>query len=292
MDDELLRLLYHELFHRARGMRPRGCCYGDGVVLFIYFLSVMRQRSVRSVYAKRAWPVWARRLESPSYSQVMRRLNTDSIRRRIDQLSEKMRDRLPRSSDKCCDGKPLVVGHFSKDRDARRGILREGHWARGYKVHAIVDACGAVDAAEVTALNAGESTIARRLAERADLSGCVVRGDANYDSNPLYEAVADRGGRLVAPRRKPGRGLGWRKHHPDRLRAVDELEHDKQASRQHKRHRARIEQAFAHLTNLPFGLSPLPNCVRRLHRVQRYVATKIMLYHLYLVIRNTQKHAA
>ena len=128
----------------------------------------------------------------------------------------------------------------------------------------------------------------RLLVQR--MPGVTLRGDANYDAHALYAAVADRGGRLVTPRRKPGTGLGHHRQHPDRLRAIVELEQVAGGGQAHRRHRCRIEQCFGHLTNLPFGLSPLPNWVRRLKRVKRWVTVKITLYHLYLSLR--QPHAS
>ena len=106
----------------------------------------------------------------------------------------------------------------------------------------------------------------------AALNGVTLRADSNYDSNKLYRAVARRKGRLIASRKKPGTGLGHTKHHPDRLKAIGELERTDEALRAHRRHRIRVEQTLGHLTNLPFGLSPLPNCVRRksiLHQQHR-----------------------
>jgi hypothetical protein len=35
------------------------------------------------------------------------------------------------------DSKPLPVGAYSKDRNARRGWIARGKWARGYKLHLI-----------------------------------------------------------------------------------------------------------------------------------------------------------
>jgi hypothetical protein len=285
MDDELLRVLYHQLFHSSNNLRPKGCRYSDAVVLFIYFLSVLRDRSVWAVYPKSNWPLWGRRLTPPSYSQTMRRLRTTSIQSRIEELNRHHREQLPHSLEKFCDGKPLTVGHHAKDPDATIGKLSEWQWGRGYKIHAVVDACGAVDAWEVTGLHAGEGRTAQRLLEPMNLQGCLVRGDANYDSNAIYAVVAERGGRFVAPRRKPGRGLGHHPQHPHRLQAIEQLEGNPESRRFHNRHRARIEQTFAHLTNLPFGLSPLPNAVRRISRVRRYVEVKILLYHVHLARR-------
>jgi hypothetical protein len=134
--------------------------------------------------------------------------------------------------------------------------------------------------------------VAKKMVTRANLRGAILRGDANYDCNALYDDVAAAGGRLIAPRRKPDTGIGHRRHHPDRLRAIIDFERSADGGRAQKRHRLRIEQAFGHLTNLPFGLSPLPNCVRRLARVERWIAAKIILYHLYLIRKNAKANAA
>ena len=296
MDDQLLNHLYHRLYAPHKVRRPPNCLYSDSIVVLIYFLGVVRGRSPRWAHDKRNWPLWMRWLTPPGYSQLMRRLATPSARDLIGQLNGEFRGRLPRSAEKACDGKPLVVGGFSKDPDAAAGKLPGDGWGRGYKLHVIVDAaCGAVDAFELTALDAGEATVARQLVARTptDLAGVRLRGDSNYDSNPLYAAVAARGGRLVAPRKKPYTGLGHQPHHPDRLAAIAELEQSgERPARAHQRHRIRVEQALGHLTNLPCGLSPLPNFVRRKPRVARWVLAKITLYHLALILRRAQTLAA
>jgi hypothetical protein len=212
----------------------------------------------------------------------MRRLKTEAVLVRMNALNATFRSRLPVTSEKVLDGKPLTVGSYSRDPDATCGRLSSTCWGCGYKLHSMVDSGGAVDAFVITGLHAGESSVAHDLVQTLDLRNALVRADANYDSNKLYAAVAQGGGRLVAPRRKPGRGLGHHPQHVDRLRAIAELEENPIALRAHIRHRIRVEQAFGHLTNLPCGLSPLPNCVRRQQRVTRWVTAKIALYHLNL----------
>jgi hypothetical protein len=292
MEDELLRSLYHRLLGSASARGLRRGKFGDGVIVLIYFLGVLRHRSPRWAADHRNWPLWlCRVLPCPSYSQLIRRLKTDSTRQLIDQINIEHRGRLSRSGLKFCDGKPLVVGGFSKDPDAHWGKVPDA-WAKGYKLHAMVDSLGAIEAFEVTALNAGEPTVACRLTRQMDLNAVVIRADANYDSNRLYATVSARGGRLIAPRCKPGRGLGHGAHHPDRLRAITELEGDSDALRTHRRLRVAVEQRFAHLTNLPFGLSPLPNFVRRMARVKLWLLAKITLYHLHLNLSQLKAQAA
>ena len=282
MDGELVRMLYHELFHRRKLRTAARCCYQDSVILWIHFLAVVHDRSNHWAHHRSNWPIWARRLPRPSYSQLMRRLKEPAIQVHIHDLNQAIRARLPQSPNKAVDGKPLRVGSYSKDPDATRGRITNRSFGRGYKLHAIANEHGVIETFAVTGLNAGESTVARQLVNATDLRGAVLRGDANYDSSSTYAAVALAGGRLLAPRRKPETGLGHRRHHPDRLRAIEEFERHPDRGAHHKRHRNRIEQVFGHLTNLPFGLAPLPNWVRRRERVQRWVAVKILLYHLHL----------
>jgi hypothetical protein len=281
MDGELLQRLYHRLFSDPTLTRTLDCTFPDALILLIYFFAVLSNRSTRWAHNRKNWPLWCRQLTFPSYSQLRRRLRRDSIRHHIHQLNADLRAALPGSSEKAADGKALLVGGFSKDPDARRGKIPNG-WGRGYKLHVIIDAIGAIDAFEVTPLSDGEATVMRRLVCTADLHHSILRADANYDSNALYHAVEKTGGRLLAPRRKPGRGLGHLPQHPHRLLAIAELEADPQGLAEHERHRVRVEQGFAHLTNLPFGMWALPNSVRRLHRVRLWITAKIMLYHLYL----------
>jgi hypothetical protein len=293
MDDQLLNHLYHRLLAPGKVQHPANCQYSDSILVLIYFLGVLRGRSPHWAQDKRNWPLWMRRLKCPSYSQLERRLSTDSVQQLIAELNQEFRHQLPSSGEKFCDGKPLTVGGFSKDPDTAEGKLPGDGWGRGYKLHVIVDSCGAVDAFELTALDAGEPTVTRELVLSMDLRDVLLRADSNYDSNPLYGAVAERGGRLIAPRKKPNTGLGHQPHHSDRLLAIKELEQSgEESNRSHKRHRIRVEQALGHLTNLPYGLSPLPNFVRRKVRVKRWVLAKIVLYHLALILREQQKLAA
>ena len=292
MEDELLLSIYHRLFPSPSSKLRARCDYSDATIALIYLHAALRGRSPLWASDKRNWPLWARRLNFPSYSQLMRRISTPQVTQLIEQLNQEFRDQLPRGRSKLCDGKPLVVGGFSKDPDARRGKVPAG-FAKGYKLHAIFDEdSAAIEAFEVTALDGGEPTVACRLVATLDLQGAVVRGDSNYDSNPLFAAVAKAGGRLIAPRKKPHTSLGHHPQHPDRIRSIRHLELGDLVLEDHERHRIRVEQGLAHLTNLPFALAPLPNFVRRLHRVQRWIAAKILLYHAYLNLRQEKAAAA
>lgn len=296
MHDQLLGRVYHMV--KEMGHPVARCTFEDRVICFVHMLAVLCDRSEHWASQKRNWPLWARHLKAPSYSQHMRRLRSASVQGLLDRLREavgaELRAAQPAGVTKICDGKPLLVSGFSRDRDTASGRVPDG-WGRGYKLHVVVDTTGLIEAWRVTSLEAGEATIARQLLTELDLRGCLVLGDANFDSNPTYALLADAGGRLLAPRRKPGRGLGRRKHHPDRLHAIEELENAPDANSrltQHRRCRLRVEQVLGHLCNLPGGLSPLPSHVRRLHRVRRWIAGKILLYHLHLLMLRRSRAAA
>jgi hypothetical protein len=286
MDGELLCWLYHRLLHDPNLTRTHDCTYSDGLICWIYFFAVLNNASPRWACNRRHWPVWCRRLKLPSYSQLNKRLKTPSVQQAIVGLWKELRGRWPCGTDKVGDGKPLIVGGFSHDPDARWGKVPDG-WAKGYKLHVLADSSGGIDDFELTPLCTGEARVLRQMIQRQPrltLSGATLRADANYDSNPTYRVAAEAGARLVAPRRKPGRGLGHHPQHPDRLLAIAQLEQSTGGLQEHKRHRNRVEQTLAHLTNLPFGLWALPNFVRRLARVRLWVTAKIVLYHLHKLL--------
>ncbi len=52
--------------------------------------------------------------------------------------------------------------------------------------------------------------------------------------------------------------------------------------------RKTIERFFGQLGNVGFGLGPLPNWVRRLHRVQLWVHAKLILYMTSRLLRMEQ----
>lgn len=287
MDDEL-RAVYRFLFPPRTPVNTPGCTFPDAVIVLIELFRVGRHLSMAAAMQRRRWPLWMRHLAAPGYSQFKRRVKTATVQQRIRDLGEHFARQCPRVGDKAVDGKALTVGGFSKDPDARRGYV-PGGWARGYRLHALIDAGGVIQAWDLTTLNAGEATVARGLITQTDLAGTTLRADANYDSNAIYRQVADRGGRFIANRRKPGTGLGHHPQHPDRLRAITELEQTPGGKAQHTRHRIRIEQVFGRLTQLATGLWALPPSVRRLERVRRYVRAKLALYHVYLALNPKQQ---
>jgi hypothetical protein len=172
------------------------------------------------------------------------------------------------------DGKPVLVGGGSKDRDAKRG-RGAGGLARGYKLHAIWAGRAVPEAWEVTPLNAAESVVARELVGRAGGGGYLL-GDGNYDSNALFDRAAAAGYQLVVPLKHANAGAGHHYQSPSRLRSI-ELMRGRFGQSLH-RLRGRIEGAFGSLVAFGGGLGcGLPAWVRRARRVRNWVWAKLLI---------------
>ncbi|HET6346097.1 MAG TPA: transposase [Myxococcota bacterium] len=290
MDGELFKRLYKAAGEVASKSVGRRCTFSDFEVLLTFVLAAVANKPLSWACRRPNWPLWCWRVNVPTPSTMSRRTRTKGFRLLLLRLNESLRAALPGSSLKFLDGKALVVAGHSRDPDARWGKT-SGGWSKGYKLHAILDACGRVELFAVTALDAGEATVAREvLCAALDLRGALVLADGNFDSNHLYGTVADAGGRLLAPRRKPGTGLGHgRRQHPDRLRAVEELERTPGGRADFDRLRLGVEQAFGLMTSL--GLGAPPPWVRRLRRVRTWVMGRVIVYHAHLLLQDQRRAA-
>jgi hypothetical protein len=101
------------------------------------------------------------------------------------------------------DGKPMVVSEYSKDPDAKIGYA-DGRMRRGYKLHGFVTRDGWIAGFAIHSLNVGEPNTARSLLD-AIIPGTLVLADGNYDSGPLYQAIADRKSMLLTRLRSKAR---------------------------------------------------------------------------------------
>jgi hypothetical protein len=270
MERELWTALY-QLARRLSSDR-RGHVYCVSWIVGVYLWSVVHDRPVSWACQSENWPTeWRVRL--PHQSTMSRRLKSAAAVALLAALQERL-CRCKASQNVCLiDGKPLLVGVFSKDPDAAKGHV-PGGWARGYKLHALWSDGPLPVSHEIQPLNVSEQSVARRLLR--SVHGGFVLGDGNYDSNQLHEVAAEGGVQLVAPQRQPGRALGHRRHAAGRLRALELLQSD--AGRRLFKRRTHIERQFGQLTNFGGGLAPLPNWVRRLVRVRLWVQAKLIIH--------------
>lgn len=265
--------------------RPAGALYDNRQIIAIVLWAALHDRSVSWACRRENWPVQAWRRDLPDQSTMSRRLRNDHglsadfrtlasiLQRGIDDEGAVL----------VVDGKPLRVSKFTSDPDAAPGWGAGRHeW--GYKLHVLVDRSRRLLSWAVEPLNKAESVVARELLGRVapaqrPAAGTMLLADASYDSNPLHAAAAAAGVRLIAPRRRPDRGLGKNQtHHPNRLRAVELTERGSWWRDRGMAMRGSVERFLGTLATVGGGLWGLPAWARRLHRVRTWVDAKMALH--------------
>ena len=283
MEGELWKVLYRMIRQLDTGLKPRRGKFTDAQILLTYLWSVLHDRPRKWACDRKNWPKSLLRWSLPSESTISRRMKTQPVQQLLSELESTVAMISNCALILNLDAKPLPVGGWSKDPDARWGQAVRTK-AKGYKLYALCNAQGAIVAWALHSMNVPETEVARELIAQLEGEGYLL-GDSLYDSNELYDLAAARGRQLVAPRKKPGRRLGHRKHSPARLRSIELLESDSQFGRSLHAQRIRIEGMFGTLGNFGCGLAPLPNWVRRLPRVRLWVQTKIILHHTRLHLK-------
>lgn len=273
------RELFSELARRMACLADSSAAkmqFTDAQIVMVYLWAVGHDRPVSWACRAASWPLWHRRRALPSEPTMSRRLRTASVQALLDQV-ERDTQPAPAGSTLLIDGKPLPVGAHTKDRQARCGYAA-GLLAPGYKLHLICDLNQHIHAWMIAPMNEAEPVVARELILRLTIREGWLLADSAYDSNALHEHAQRQGLLLVAPRKKPGRGLGHRPHSPARLRSVMLMEtSDSPLAAELARQRDVIERFFGNLTSFGGGLSPLPAWVRTLPRVRRWVQAKLIL---------------
>lgn len=273
MERELWDSLSH-LASKLGNRLPRGR-FGDDEILAVYFWAVVHDRPVSWACQSEHWPQCLLRYKLPSQPTLSRRMRTASV----EQLMAAVESYLLTISAvqilriRVIDAKALPVGGPSKDPDARWG-RGAGSVQHGYKLHMIWGFGPLPVAWGLAPLDIQEKRIAKELI--ADLPGQgYLLGDSQFDSNRLYDAAAKEGYQLLAPRQRPGTGLGHRRHSPHRLQSMEILLTP--FGRKLYRLRIKIEHYFAGLTTFVGGLGPLPFWVRHINRVKMWVHAKLLI---------------
>ena len=265
---------------RAMGRRHRSGrdTFTDATILEVYLWAALHDRPVSWACQAANWPPRTRRGPLPSASTVSRRMRTASIRSTLERLRRRCAGEGSNALVAVVDGKALVIGPHSHDRQSGYGRAVNG-LGRGYKLHAIVDATGRLLSWRLAPMQVDESKMARRML--GELGGVAyLLGDSSYDKNHLYDAALERGIELRAPRRcARGTPLGHRRHSPARVRSRDTLEAgDHEFGRGLMRHRWAVERYFGALCSSPGGLGHLPAWARGHRRVRNWVAAKLTIH--------------
>jgi len=273
MERELWQLLYAtaiQLDEKWGSWR-----YKSADILGVYFWAVVHDRPMTWAINKAHWPDDLRPRRVPSQSTLSRRMRND----RTQQLMLKIEQTWLALTTvswwllRMIDGKPLVVSGVTKDKDAGYG-RGAGGMQKGYKLHAVWSSGPLPLAWGLAPMNVSEKRMARQLIPALPGSGYLL-GDAEYDSNALYDLAHQAGHQLLAPKRQKRRGVGHRPQSPHRLRSI-ELMKQLFGKRLHC-FRRQIEREFGTLTNFGGGLMCLPAWVRRFPRVRNWVHAKLLV---------------
>jgi hypothetical protein len=292
MEAELWKSVYHVVKEVERSRVRGGHTFADALIVLVLLWAAFNHRPVSWAVQRRNWPVWCLRWirKLPSSSTMSRRPKSARVQEFLAATLEAAQERLPRSVVLVLDGKPLVVGGGSKDAQARYGRAVGGK-AKGYKLHALVHPGGRIERFRVAPMNIPEQRMAARLLRDVSPGACYVLGDGNYDSNQLHGLARLQGLQLVAPRRKPGTGLGRRPNAPGRARSIELTEGTSAFGTALIQERDLIERYFGNLTSFSAGLGPLPAWVRTHQRVHRWVTAKLIINAVRIDLLR-QQHAA
>jgi hypothetical protein len=286
MDTKIWKLICRAIRSADRsvsrvGRRPK---YTDQQIIKMYLWSVAHDRPLCWACERSHYGTMYRPKQLPSVSQFCRRVKTQRIQQMLVAVSNYfVRCQIP-AGVAFLDGKPLVVSEYSKDPDAKIGYA-DGRMRRGYKLHGFITQDGWIAGFQTHSLNVGEPNTARSLLDMTT-PGTLVLADGNYDSGPLYQAIADRRSVLLTRLRSSKRSEKQLKQVcPSRLAAITLWQDCAEVCEQIMKTRDEVERIFGALTSFGGGLAPLPAWVRRLTRVRRWVTAKIIIYHARLFCR-------
>jgi hypothetical protein len=281
MERELWTPLYRLLRQVGAEISQAGVTYQPGHIAAVLLWAALHDRPVSWACQRRHWPPDLRPARLPAPSTMSRRLDDVAVGLVLRGVEARLAATAEPALDPAIDGKPLVVGGASKDPEAKAGRAARG-MARGYKLHAVWGGRPVPEAWEVEPLNVCETVVARRLLARLGGGGYLL-GDSRFDSSGLHDAAAARGYQLVAPGSCKATGRGHCYQSPHRRRCRDLLAGA--FGRGLYDGRRAIERSFGNATSFGGGLGPLPAWVRRLHRVRRWVAAKLLINGARIVVK-------
>lgn len=270
MERELWKVVYTKLKAVARRFHQRYVPLQPWRIAAVLLWAALHDRPVSWACDTRNWATTRRKPgRLPSEATMSRRARKTSFALFLNARTDELKGPGAPAWELVIDGKPLPVGKCSKDPDAR-----PNQHGRGYKRHAIWGSKCMPDAWEVTAARENEGAVAVRLLTPVRGKGFVY-ADGSYEDNRVYDAAGSSGYLVLANpgTQATGGGHGYQSEY--RRLALSFFETD--LGWDLYRHRASIERRFGHMGSFGGGLQPLPNWVRRLGRVTRWVWCKLVI---------------
>lgn len=278
MEGDLFRMIRDIM----RGCEPdsRRFEHKTSTIILVGLWAILNDRPMCWACEPSHWPDALRPERLPHPSTLSRRWRTEAVQQATKESFAKLIEKYRGPTDSryaSIDGRPLLVGGATKDRQARSGRAVRG-MGIGYKLHAVVDSDKLVIDFIIKPLSVNEQKPAKTLLERLPPHITRVLADGAYDAMTLHTAAAQANRKLYTPVR--GNRVGRRQQHR-RLALLRLL--NRAVGRRLMGSRGEIERVFALMSNLGFGYKGLPPWARGLHRVTRWLWGKLMLYHAYLL---------
>lgn len=254
--------------------------YGMRDILRVIIWAVLHDRPMVWACYPQNWPDTLRPDRLPHASTISRRWRTSAIRREADRLYRQTVYALGRVSRYAAiDGRPLLVGGYSKDHDARAGRA-VGGMGRGYKLHAVVDNRHVILSYEIHTLSKAEPTVAVKLLAKIPKGVTRIVGDTIYDSMNLHRTAEQEGRKLYTPIRENRVG---RRQQPRRLQLL--RLNQRSVGKRLLAWRITIERTFGQTSTIGFGFKGLPPWARRIHRVERWMWAKLICHHAWIMYK-------
>jgi hypothetical protein len=274
MERELWPLLYRLLQRVAKTIHQKNVTYQPWVVVAVVLWAALHDRPISWACRPEHWSTTRLRpWQLPSPSTMSRRANTVGTALAWRALEVLIREQDEVHCLSFLDGKPLVVGGASKDREARAGRA-VGGFGRGYKLHALWSNRAIPEAWYVEPLNIAEADVADRLVRQAARGGYLL-ADGNYDASPLLDAAAEAGYQMLVPPPAQGAGRGHHYQSPFRLRSIKLMQMS--FGQELYAQRIRIECLFGNACSFAGGMATLPPWVRHLPRVRTWTWAKLLI---------------
>ena len=285
MEAKLWSALYRLILSLPHaGRRPKEQ-FDDRAIVLVLCWAALHQQSRLWACDPQNWPKDFDR-PLPSDSTVSRRARTVGVTQLFARAIARAGSLLDGPAGpplvKVIDSKPMTVGAYSKDRQAKKGRVADKMFARGYRLHALCHGRH-VRHFTVGAMDEHDAQHAPALLGALTGGGYVVADNA-YDANGLHAQAETMNHQLVAPPRRCNAGVRDARHNcPARLRSLDVMDspltrHDGPAAfgRSLYDRREAVESCFGELSYL--GLNYLPAWVRGPRRVALWAAAKILIY--------------
>ena len=269
MERDLWTLLYCYLRATAQEVFQKYVQIQPWIVVATMLWAALHDRPVSWACDPRNWGTTdLRPARIPSQPTMSRRVDSVGTALFWHRLEEKLRGSDHPVLLAFVDGKPLPVGGYSKDPDARWGRGVSG-LAKGFKLHAIWSTGVLPETWTVAPLNISEKEVAKDMLAQLHYGGYLL-ADGEYDEAFRW------GYQLISPCRK-AKNPGCGKHYqsPHRLRGLALL--DSAFGKGMYRARTQIERSFGNATSFGGGLAPLPAWVRGFARVRTWVWAKLLV---------------